>query len=80
MSINDNNPLVALSDAMVEDEATAGAATVLVNVRRRLPASGIGYKEDLVLIADHVVEREDDISIVLPDGSEVRAAVAGGDP
>ena len=74
------NSLVALSDAMVEAVARAGGATVLVNARRRFPASGIGYAADLVLTADHVVEREEDITIQLPDGTDVPAAVAGRDP
>lgn len=77
---NENNPLVALSDAMAEAVAKAGASTVLVDARRRLPASGIGYAADLVLTADHVVERDDDIHILLPDGSQRKASVAGRDP
>jgi S1-C subfamily serine protease len=74
-----NNPLVALSDAMAEAVARAGASTVLVDARRRMPASGIGYGADLVLTADHVVEREDDIRILLPDGSQRTASLAGRD-
>jgi S1-C subfamily serine protease len=73
------NPLVALSDAMADAVARAGASTVLVDARRRLPASGIGYTSDLVLTADHVVEREDDIRILLPDGSQRSASLAGRD-
>jgi len=53
---------------------------VLVNARRRFPASGIAYAADLILTADHVVERDDDITVMLPDGSEVKASVAGRDP
>lgn len=77
---NEPNPLTALSEAMAEAVAKAGAATVMVNARRRFPASGIAYAADLVLTADHVVERDDDISIVLPDGSQLKATVAGRDP
>jgi len=77
---NESNPLNALSEAMAEAVARAGAATVLVNARRRFPASGIAYAADLILTADHVVEREDDISVVLPDGSEIKATIAGRDP
>lgn len=73
------NPLVALSDAMAEAVARAGASTVLVEARRRMPASGIGYAADLVLTADHVIEREDDIRILLPDGSQRSASLAGRD-
>jgi S1-C subfamily serine protease len=74
------NPLAALSDAMAEAVAVGGAATVLVDARRRMPASGIAYAADLILTADHVVEREDEIQILLPDGSQVPAALAGRDP
>ncbi len=77
---NEPNPLTALSEAMAEAVAKAGAATVMVNARRRFPASGIAFAADLVLTADHVVERDDDITIVLPDGSQLKATVAGRDP
>jgi S1-C subfamily serine protease len=76
---DESNPLVALSDAMAEAVAKAGASTVLVEARRRLPASGIVYAPDLVLTADHVVEREDDIQIMLLDGSQCSASLAGRD-
>jgi S1-C subfamily serine protease len=76
---DETNPLVALSDAMAEAVARAGASTVLVDARRRIPASGIGYASDLVLTADHVVEREEDIQILLPDGSKRTAGLAGRD-
>lgn len=76
---NESNPLVALSDAMADAVSKAGAATVTVNARRRMPASGIGYASDLVLTADHVVERDEDIRVILPDGTEIGASVAGRD-
>lgn len=75
-----NNPFVELSDAMVNAVAKAAASTVMVAARRRLPASGIAFATDMVLTANHVVEREDDIQIVLPDGNEVGASLAGRDP
>jgi S1-C subfamily serine protease len=74
------NPLIAISDAMAEAVARAGISTVLVSARRRFPASGIVYTTDLILTADHVIEREDDINVGLPDGSEVPARLAGRDP
>ena len=77
---NEPNPLTALSEAMAEAVTKAGAATVMVNARRRFPASGIAYAADLILTADHVVERDDDISVVLPDGTQLKATVAGRDP
>ena len=73
------NVLVELSDALADAAAKAGKATVLVNARRRMPASGIAYASDLILTADHVVEREEGIKVILADGAEVSARVAGRD-
>lgn len=78
-SIN-SNPLVALSDAMAGAVEKVGASTFLVNARRRMPASGIAFRDDLVLTAEHVVERDEDISVILPDGTRLAAAIAGRDP
>ena len=58
----------------------AGTSTILVDARKRYPASGIAYAEDLVLTADHVVTREEDIKVLLPDGRSVAATIAGRDP
>jgi S1-C subfamily serine protease len=44
-----------------------------------MPASGIVYASDLILTADHVVEREEGIKVILMDGTEVSARVAGRD-
>jgi S1-C subfamily serine protease len=71
--------LVELSDALADAAEKAGKATVLVNARRRMPASGIAYAADLILTADHVIEREEDIKVNLADGAEVSAKVVGRD-
>lgn len=73
------NVLVELSDALADATEKAGKSIVLVNARRRMPASGVAYAADLILTADHVVEREEDIKVTLPDGAEVSAKVAGRD-
>lgn len=75
-----SNPLIDLSNAMSEATEKAGRSTVLVNARRRLPASGIAFAADLVVTADHVVQRDEDITVVLADGTQVTAKVAGRDP
>jgi S1-C subfamily serine protease len=77
---NDKSTLAALSDSLVEAVAKAGKSTVLVNGRHRLPASGIAYAQDLVLTADHVVERDEDISIISAEGETIQASIAGRDP
>ena len=77
---NGNNILTALSDSMAAAVEKGGAATVLVAGRRRMPASGIAYAADLILTADHVIERDGDIPVMLPDGTELVARLAGRDP
>ena len=79
-STNNNQVLSALSDAMADAVEKAAKSTVLINARRRLPASGIAYAPDLVLTASHVVERDEDIPVVLPDGEQVKATLVGRDP
>ncbi len=75
-----SNILVDLSNSMAAATEKAAASTVLVNARRRMPASGIAFAADLVLTADHVIEREDGITILLDNGSEAAASLAGRDP
>lgn len=75
-----DNPLHELSEAMVAAVEKGGAATLLVDARKRFPASGIAISPDLVLTADHVVERDEDIHVILPDGAQLSARLAGRDP
>ncbi|MDX1379444.1 MAG: serine protease, partial [Anaerolineales bacterium] len=74
------NPLTEFSKNLMSAVEKGGAATILVDARRKYPASGIAYAEDLILTADHVLRRDDDIKVVLPDGKSMGAAIAGRDP
>src|SRR6266542_3088382 len=74
------NPLTDFSNGLTSAVEKGGASTILVDARNRYPASGIAYAEDLVLTADHVVTREENIKILLPDGKSVSATIAGRDP
>ena len=75
-----SNLLTDFSHLLTSAAEKGGASTVLVDARKRYPASGIAYAEDLVLTADHVVTREDDIKIALADGKSLKATLAGRDP
>jgi S1-C subfamily serine protease len=74
------NPFLELSDAAADAAERAGKSTVLVDARRRFPASGIAISADTILTADHVVERDEDIKVILADGTEVNAKLLGRDP
>jgi S1-C subfamily serine protease len=68
-----------LSDAMANAVEQAGKYTVLVDARRRQSASGIAIAKDLILTADHVIEKEEDINILFGDGKESKARLIGRD-
>jgi S1-C subfamily serine protease len=74
------NIFVEFSDALESAVISAEKSVVLVNARPRFPASGIAFSSDLILTADHVIEREEENTIVLFDGSEIKAKVVGRDP
>jgi S1-C subfamily serine protease len=74
------NVLTAFSEAMVRAVDRGSQSTVLVNARHRLPASGIAYSPDMILTADHVVERDEGITILTPSGETLSVTVAGRDP
>jgi len=70
-----------LSDELAATVAGVGPAIVRVEARRRLPASGIVWSADgIIVTAHHVVEREDNIKIGLADGQTVSATLVGRDP
>src|SRR5215212_9644268 len=72
--------LAALSDGMADAVAKVGKSVVRVNGRRRRPASGVVYAPDAVLTASHVLEREEDLSVVTGDGRTLPARFVGRDP
>lgn len=70
-----------LSDAMAGAVETISPSIVSVNGRRRLPATGIVWSADGVIVtAHHVVERDEDITVTLSDGSTHDATLIGRDP
>jgi S1-C subfamily serine protease len=72
--------LANLSEALAQTVESAGPGIVRVEGRRRLPASGIVWASDGVIVtASHVAKRDNKIKVGLPDGSSVQATVVGRD-
>ena len=70
-----------LSDDVAATVEVASPCVVRVEGRRRAPASGIVWSPDgVVVTAHHVVEHDDNIPLVLPDGDTVPATLVGRDP
>ena len=72
--------LAALSDGMADAVEKISKSVVRVNGRRRRPASGVVYAQNAVLTASHVLEREEDLSVVTADGRTLPAKFVGRDP
>jgi S1-C subfamily serine protease len=70
-----------LSNDLAATVETAGSGVVRVEARRRLPASGIVWSSDgVVVTAHHVVERDENISVGTAGGETVAATLVGRDP
>ncbi|HJZ49030.1 MAG TPA: trypsin-like peptidase domain-containing protein, partial [Roseiflexaceae bacterium] len=79
-STTDTDVLSVLSNQMADAIEHVRPALVLVNGRQRQAASGIVFAPEHVLTADHVIEREDDLTIETDDGRSLPAQLAGRDP
>lgn len=75
----DRGALVALSDGLADAVEGVGASVVGVDGRRRGPASGTVFAPGRVLAASHAIEREEDLSVVAPDGRTFEARFVGRD-
>ncbi len=70
-----------LSDALAGVVETAGRSVVRVEARRRLPASGIVWSADgIIVTAHHTIQREDNIGLGLHEGGGATATLVGRDP
>ncbi len=64
---------------MADAVELAARSLVTVNGRDRQSATGIVYAADLILTADHVLERDDNLTIIAPDGRTLPAQLVGRD-
>lgn len=72
--------LQEFSDALANVVESAGQSIVRIDGRKRLAATGFVWSENLIVTAHHVLERNEDIGIGLPDGSTIKGQVVGRDP
>ncbi len=73
--------LSELSNGMATAVNVASPSILRVEARRRLPATGIVWEKDgIIITANHIVKRDDKIKVGLADGSSVAATLIGRDP
>ena len=71
--------LSTVSDQLADAVERVGSAVVQVNGRPRRPSSGVVYAPTLVLVAEHALEREEDVTVETATGSPLAAQVVGRD-
>ncbi len=74
------NPLVAFSDHAAQLVERTVSGIVAVHGGGRGSSSGIHWRSGVIVTAEEVLERDEDIKITLPSGRLVEASLAGRDP
>ena len=62
------NPLVAFSDHAAQLVERAGSSIVAVHGGSRGSSSGIHWRSGVIVTAEEVLERDEDVKITLPSG------------
>jgi len=73
------NPIAELSASLADAVETAGTSIVAIHARRRIPSSGVVWRDGIIVSASHTVRTDGDVAISLPNGDSARATVAGRD-
>ena len=71
--------LSELSSQLAAAVESAGRSIVAIHARRRIPSSGIIWRDGVIVSASHTVRSEGEISVTLADGESVKATIAGRD-
>jgi len=70
-----------MSDALATTVEAVSPSVVRVEARRRLPATGIVWRRDgIIVTAHHVIEQDENIRLGLHGGQTVTATLVGRDP
>jgi S1-C subfamily serine protease len=73
------NSLVAFSDAAAQLVERIASSIIAVHGGGRWPSSGIHWRSGVIVTAEEVLERDEDIKVTLPGGHVVAASLAGRD-
>ncbi|UFP96009.1 S1C family serine protease [Gloeobacter morelensis] len=72
--------LQAFSNALADTVEAVGRAVVAVDPHSRSTPSGVLWREGVVVTADHLLKRDDEITVTVHDGRTMAATLAGRDP
>src|SRR4030095_10563040 len=74
------NSLVAFSDAAAQLVERIASSIIAVHGGGRWHSSGVHWRSGVIVTAEEVLERDEDIKVTLPGGRVVAASLAGRDP
>ena len=72
--------LLDFSNELSSAAAAVSSSVVAIHASQRMSSSGIVWRNGLVISSAAALRRDEDIRILLPDGSTVSATVKGRDP
>src|SRR4051812_15716327 len=72
--------LSALSEELESAVEQSSSVVVAVQGRGRTPASGVIWREGVIVTSEHPLKQEEDVVVVLPGGEQTNAKLAGRDP
>lgn len=76
---NAASTLTELSSQLAGAVETAANSIVAIHARRRIPSSGIVWRDGVVVSASHTVKRDEQIPVTLPGGESTVATTIGRD-
>jgi S1-C subfamily serine protease len=78
--VEPGSPLLAFSDHAAELVERVASSIVAVEGGGRWPSSGIHWRSGVIITAEEVLERDENIKLTLPGGGVANASLAGRDP
>src|SRR5262245_13086174 len=78
--VEPGSPLLAFSDRAAELVERVAGSIVAVDGGGRCPSSGIHWRSGVIVTAEEVLERDENIKLTLPGGRVANASLAGRDP
>src|SRR5207245_9321673 len=72
--------LQSRSTELADAVESAGRAVVAIHARRRIPASGVHWRPGVIVATHHTINRDENITVTLPDGTTAPVSLAGRDP
>jgi S1-C subfamily serine protease len=72
--------LSTFSDQLADAVERGAKSVVSVHARPRLPSTGVHWRDGVIVTTEATVQRDDNITVTLPDGRRIPAELKGRDP